>query len=350
MVLDPARIHHAILTLVIGTGEMVHGQLLKLGESLFGNPETQVQYFMLRAEPVKPECNPSIDIDAEVQRQSAAPAQGGDDIDNLFGDTATANDPAVLRKSIEQAQAICQAKHSLYERVLALQTPQVQMYRTIETSFFGLFQIGTENRPLILLLMVAIATITTTLGRHHIGIRPVIYTRDHQAQTLAQVIANGFLLFSCVRYYQILQGSGGVPKEEAVLHWIWMALFTIMLLINVVRVVRPLRSSEGAGTWGAAMLAVPLYANMAIIAGVYFLLTGHDAGLAIYINQLMALPSIFMNLALFIWAGMLLKQSRIVDLLLDVIRPWSLSPQLLTYLILLGASVATLTPAHRGSS
>ena len=135
-----------ILTLVIGTGEMVHGQLLKLGESLFGNPETQVQYFMLRAEPVKPECNPSIDIDAEVQRQSAAPAQGGDDIDNLFGDTATANDPAVLRKSIEQAQAICQAKHSLYERVLALQTPQVQMYRTIETSFFGLFQIGTENR------------------------------------------------------------------------------------------------------------------------------------------------------------------------------------------------------------
>jgi TRAP-type C4-dicarboxylate transport system permease large subunit len=86
---------------------------------------------------------------------------------------------------------------------------------------------------------------------------------------------------------------------------------------------------------------------MAIIAGVYFLLTGHDAGLAIYINQLMALPSIFMNLALFIWAGMLLKQSRIVDLLLDVIRPWSLSPQLLTYLILLGASVAT---AYTGAS
>ncbi|MBP7133437.1 MAG: TRAP transporter large permease subunit, partial [Aquabacterium sp.] len=176
---------------------------------------------------------------------------------------------------------------------------------------------------------------------------PALYTRDHQAQTWSQVFANGFLLFSCVRYYQILQGTGGVPKEEVVLHWIWMALFTVMLLINVVRIVRPLKSEEGQGTWGAAMLAVPLYANMGIIAGVYFLLTNHDAGLAIYINQLMALPSIFMNLALFIWAGMLLKQSRIVDLLLDVIRPWSLSPQLLTYLILLGASFAT---AYTGAS
>ncbi|MBP9063424.1 MAG: TRAP transporter large permease subunit [Aquabacterium sp.] len=337
-----------MLTLIIGTGEMVHGQLLKFGESMFGNPATQVQYFMLRAEPVKPECNASIDIEAEVQRQLNAPASASsDDIDDLFGNTETVTDPVVLRKSIEQAQAICQAKHSLYERVLALQTPQVQMYRTIETSFFGLFKIGTENRSLILLLMVGIAAITTTLGRHHISIRPALYTRDHQAQTWSQVFANGFLLFSCVRYYQILQGTGGVPKEEVVLHWIWMALFTVMLLINVVRIVRPLKSEEGQGTWGAAMLAVPLYANMGIIAGVYFLLTNHDAGLAIYINQLMALPSIFMNLALFIWAGMLLKQSRIVDLLLDVIRPWSLSPQLLTYLILLGASFAT---AYTGAS
>ena len=44
-----------MLTVIIGTGEMVHGQRLKFGESMFGNPATQVQNFMLRAEPVKPE-------------------------------------------------------------------------------------------------------------------------------------------------------------------------------------------------------------------------------------------------------------------------------------------------------
>jgi TRAP-type C4-dicarboxylate transport system permease large subunit len=334
-----------LLTLIIGTGEMVHGQLLRLGESMFGDPAKQVQYFMLRADPVKPDCDANLDIDAEVQRQLNGGARVDDDLDALFGDSGPA-DPAVLRQSIEQAQAICKAKHSMYERVSASLTPEVKAYRTLETSFFGLFKLGMENRPLILLIMVAIGAVTTTLGYHHIGIRPAVFTRDFKAQTWSQVFANALLLFSTVRYYQIL-GQGGTV-EDAHLHFIWMATFAAMLGINAFRLFKPHpKASEGDGSWGKALLAVPLYANMAIIAGIYFLLIGHPSGLAIYINQLMALPSIFMNLALFIWAGMLLKQSRVIDLVLNVIRPWNLSPQLLTYIILIIASIGT---AYTGAS
>jgi len=335
-----------LLTLIIGTGEMMHGQLLRFGESMFGNTERQVQYFMLRADPVKPECDANTDIDAEVQRQiNGGGRPADDDLDALFGDSAPA-DPAVLRQSIEQALAICQAKHSMYERIAASLTPEVKVYRTIETSFFGLFKLGMENRPLILLIMVAIGAVTTTLGYHHIGIRSAIYTRDFKAQTWSQVIGNALLLASTVSYYLILERGG--PVEAAHLHFIWMATFAAMLAINVYRLFRPHpKASEGDGTWGIALLAVPLYANMAIIAGAYFLLIGHPSGLAIYINQLMALPSIFMNLALFIWAGMLLKQSRVIDLVLNVIRPWNLSPQLLTYIILIIASIGT---AYTGAS
>ncbi|MGE5450858.1 MAG: TRAP transporter large permease subunit [Acidobacteriota bacterium] len=336
-----------LLTLIIGTGEMVHGQLLKLGESMFGDKAAQVQYFMLRADPVKPECDPNPNIEAEIQKQMAGtPKGGGDDIDNLFGETAAPSDPAIVRKSVEQARSICQLKMSLYERVVQHQTTQVKIYRTIETSFFGLFQVGTDNRPLILLLMVAIAAITTTLGFHHIGIRPGHYTKDYFVQSASQAVASGLLLFSTVRYYQILQGSG-VPIEHPFLHYVWMALFTVLLLINLKRVVMPVKSPNGPGEWSSALLSMPLYAQMGTIAGVYFLIKGHHAGLAIYINQLMELPSIFMNLGLFIWSGMLLKQSRVVDLFMDVLRPWSLSPQLLTYIILLAAAVAT---AYTGAS
>lgn len=335
-----------LLTLIIGTGEMMHGQLLRFGESMFGDADRQVQYFMLRADPVKPECDANIDIDAEVQRQlNGGGRPADDDLDALFGDSAPA-DPAVLRQSIEQALAICQAKHSMYERIAASLTPEVKVYRTIETSFFGLFKLGMENRPLILLIMVAIGAVTTTLGYHHIGIRSAVFTRDFKAQTWSQVIGNALLLASTVSYYLILERGG--PVEAAHLHFIWMATFAAMLAINVYRLFRPHpKASEGDGTWGKALLAVPLYANMAIIAGVYFLLIGHPSGLAIYINQLMALPSIFMNLALFIWAGMLLKQSRVIDLVLNVIRPWNLSPQLLTYIILIIASIGT---AYTGAS
>ncbi|HET8695204.1 MAG TPA: TRAP transporter large permease subunit, partial [Aquabacterium sp.] len=318
-------------------------------ESMFGDKADQVQYFMLRADPVKPDCNPNPDIEAQVQKEIANNSKGstgGDDIDNLFGDSTQAVDPSVIRKSVEQARDICKMKMDLYERVLKHQTPQVKFYRTLETSFFGLFQIGTDNRPLILLLMVAIAAITTTLGFHHIGIRPGHYTKDYFVQSASQTVAAGLLLFSTIRYYQILQGSG-VPIEHPLLHYVWMALFAVLFLINLKRTIMPVKSPNGPGTWSSALLSTPLYAQMATIAGLYFLYKGHHAGLAIYINQLMELPSIFMNLGLFIWSGMLLKQSRVVDLFMDVLRPWNLSPQLLTYIILLAAAVAT---AYTGAS
>lgn len=334
-----------LLTLIIGTGEMVHGQLLKFGESMFGNKEAQVQYFMLRAEPTRPTCVVPTDIEAEVQRQMAATSSaGGDDIDDLFGDRQV--DPEDLRKSLTQSKQICEFKHEMYKRIVEHQTPQVKLYRTLETSFFALFELGTTNRALILLLIVTIAAITTTLANHHISIRPARYGKDYRLGSLAMAVASGLLLYSSVSYYRILANSGSVV-EHAIHHYLWMFLFTAILLISLKRLVFLPANAEAGGSWGLAGLAVPLFAQMGIIGGVYFLANGHSAGLAIYINQLMELPSIFLNLGLFILAGMLLKQSRIVDLFMNVLRPWRLSPQLLTYIILLGAAVPT---AYTGAS
>ncbi len=33
-----------LMTLIIGTGEMIHGQLLRIGERLYGDPVTGMQY------------------------------------------------------------------------------------------------------------------------------------------------------------------------------------------------------------------------------------------------------------------------------------------------------------------
>ena len=90
-----------ILTLVIGTGEMIHGQLLRMGEKLFGDPSTGVQYFMLRADPTKPDCDPNPDIEAEVQKKVAG---GGadDEFGGLFADEVV--DPEAVRQSLTTAR------------------------------------------------------------------------------------------------------------------------------------------------------------------------------------------------------------------------------------------------------
>ncbi len=334
-----------VLTLVISTGEMLHGRMLNMGEALFGKPAEQVQYFMLRADPVRPACDRDSNAEAQLsanQKPSAA-APASDAVDALFGDKPESADDQ--RAALAAARNECQMKHAFYERVVNEITPGVRLFRTIETGFFALFEIGTDNRPLILLLMFAIAAVTTTLANHHISIRPPRYARDHLVTNLSMAVASALLLYSCVRYYQITSGTG-LEVENPFLHLLWMLLFASLLVISVYRLWRP-QSNEGLGSWGLALLSTPLFAFMGMTSGLYFLSTGHPSGQAIYINQLMELPTIFLNLALFIFAGMLLKQTDIVDRFLNLLRPWRLSPELLTYIILLAAALPT---AYTGAS
>lgn len=339
-----------LLTLIIGTGEMVHGQLLRLGESIFGDPAHSVQYFMLRADPTKPACDPNLNIDAEVKRQMAqpadAPGSADDDIDALFGNTK--EDPVALRKSLESSVVECKFKHDMYQRIVSHLTPQVKAYRAVETSFFALFQLGTNNRELMLLLLVSIAAITTTLSHHHICIRPPHFKRDFKLQAIVMSVAASMLLYSSVRYYQISKASG-IAIDHPEIYFLWMILFGSLLAINLFRIFGPSGAAPDAeaGTWQHALLSAPLFAQLTLISGTYFLVHKHDAGLAIQVNRLLDLPVIFLNLALFIWSGMLLKQSRIVDLFMNVVRPWRFSPELLTYIVLLGAALPT---AYTGAS
>lgn len=334
-----------ILTLVIGTGEMFHGQLLRLGEHFFGDPKAGVQYFMLRSDPVRPDCNPHPDIDAEVARLQAAQNNPADEITALFGESST-TDPAVLRESVLQAQRICVERHAVYEQLRAHLTPGLKAFRALETSFFWLFHFGTENRSLVLLLIVFFAALTTTLQRHHISLRPARNQAEATVQSLAMLVANAMIAASVYAHWQISLNSG-VPVEKPWLFIIWILLFASLAIVNLAQLLyRPMQLAPG-GNPLAGLLTVPLYTYMALVSGGYFLLQGHYAGLSIYINQMMELSGIFLNLALYIWVGMLLKQMQIVDLFLDVLRPWKLSPEALTYVILLAAALPT---AYTGAS
>ncbi|HET8731238.1 MAG TPA: hypothetical protein VFM34_09040, partial [Moraxellaceae bacterium] len=332
-----------LLTLVIGTGEYFHGQLLRMGESMFGDQAAGVQYFMMRADPDKPDCDPNPNIDAAVQKEMNSGA-GGDAIDALFSDEK--KDPAAIKASIVKAAELCQEKHKMYQAIVSHTTTTVKVYRAIETSFFWLFHFGTENRPLLLLLMVLLASFNTTLGEHHIALRPPKTRVDFRVYSVMMSAANLMLTFSSVMYLKMQQDSG-IPIDKPWIYYIWIGMFSVLSLISLKQVVlMPARATPG-GSFGMALLSIPLYAWMSLIGGSYFLLHKHYPAQAIYLNQMVELSGIFLNLALFIWAGMLLKQTQVVDRFLDILRPWKFSPEMLTYFILLGAALPT---AYTGSS
>lgn len=333
-----------LLTLVIGTGEMIHGQLLRMGERLYGDPATGMQYSFLRAEPTRPQCERNIDVDSRVQQQMKADA--ADEYADFFGVRSEAD----VRAAVMQAQQVCEESHAFYTQAInhINAHPSIRAYRSFETSFFGLFKFGVENRALLLVIMVVFAAISATLKTHHIGLRSPATKIDFRVYTLAMLVANAFLAFSSYSQYQSVLNSGVAMGEMKYIYWLWMILFSTLTLISLFQVIKLPKPTREGGSFGLAFLSVPLYAYMAISTGINFtFFMDYPMGQGIYLGQLVEFSSIFLNLALFIWAGMLLKQTRVVDMFLNILRPWNLAPETLTWLILLAAALPT---AYTGAS
>jgi TRAP-type C4-dicarboxylate transport system permease large subunit len=336
-----------LLVLVINAGELIHGQFLKMGEHLFSDNSQHVQYFLLRADPEKPTCNPNVDLETEVARQMGGkPASAKGDIDDLF-EEAKPQDAASVRESMKTAIQDCKDKQSLYEHLKGHITPQLKAYRAAEESFFTLFKFGAENRPLILILLLTVTAAYTTLGFHHICLRPPRHARDYMVQSISMLIANSAMLYSTIRYYQISMASGA-PVDDVNVFFMWMGLFGTMMLVSIARLIKPPKPlSSEPGSWSRTFECVPLVASMGIATSVYFFANNHPSGPAIYAHKMLDIISLPLALSLHIWAGMLFKQSRLVDMFMNILRPWRLSPEVLTYIILLAAGLPT---AYAGAS
>ncbi|MEF9956805.1 MAG: TRAP transporter large permease subunit, partial [Acinetobacter sp.] len=334
-----------LMTLLIGTGEMIHGQMLRVGERLYGDETTGMQYSFLRAEPEKPSCDRHPDIDAQVQTQMKANA--ADEFASMFGVASEAD----VRASLMAAQQQCDEKYQFYDKAMKHMEahPSIRTYRKVETTFFGIFKLGSENQTVILLIMVLFASITASLRYHHIGLRAPKTKLDFRVYSALMVAGNALLSYSVIsQFHSVLNSGVEVPERTSVLYWLWIALFVSLTIISIFQFIFVPKTAQPKGNFGLALLSVPLYAFMSLVTGIVFtFFMDYPMGQGIYLGILIEFSGIFLNLALFIWAGMLLTQTRVMDLFLNILRPWNLAPETLTWLILIAAAIPT---AYTGAS
>ena len=77
------------------------------------------------------------------------------------------------------------------------------------------------------------------------------------------------------------------------------------------------------------------------------LIENHPSGAAIYLNKMTENPELYTNVALYVFCGMMLKNTDIADRFLAIIWPWKLSPELLVFVIVLASAIPT---AYSGAS
>ncbi len=358
----------ALLLAVItyGTSEMIHAQLLRLGEAGWH------KYHQLRVDPEKPSCDPKAltaktqekdeldellddepppppekdELDELLEDEETKTSSGSDDlIDDLLGGEDDAQGASAA--AMEAARKNCIAKHEAYTSIQKRITPGVKRFRAVEGAVAKVVELGVNHLRHLLALLLLVCAVTATLLKGHIALRPPQGKLEHRISDTAQLLANLLLLYSAWSLKRVDETSG-VRVEHAELHYIWLIGFTVMIGANLKHLIRPPANATEGGSVGRGLLAVPLYVMMTLISGTYFLVKeGHGAGLAIYLGKLTEHALLYIHVGLYVWVGMLLKRTRIAPLCFDVVRPWRLPPELLAFVAVVAAALPT---AYSGAS
>jgi TRAP-type C4-dicarboxylate transport system permease large subunit len=330
-----------LLVVIFSTSSDIHNQILQVGENFWPG------YYKLRVDPTPPSCDPNVNVEQKLEERLA---QSQDDDFGLglgLFDAAPA-DPALIRESIENARQECVVKLKSYDDIKSRITPTVSAFRSVELFVSQAIGVGLSSQKFILIMLVLLCAMTATVKRHHISMRPVVSKLDHYVASTSQVIANGILLGSSLAFQSLVHSDGTIlAPVVSMLHSAWVYGFGLLLLISIYTLVTPSKDLESGGNIGRAGLSIPLYATMIMITGTFFFLQGHNSGIGIYLDKLMDTADIFLNIGLFVWIGMMLKQTRFAPLVLGLLKPWKMPPEMLAFFVVVLAAIPT---AYTGGS
>lgn len=325
-----------VFTVISHTGENVQARLLELGNYLWDD------YVILRADLPLPSCDPKQDINLELSRlERVFPAVDPDDL------VADEFDKNSTRTSLEKQLALCKKKHAIAEENHRRVTPPVIAFRTVETSLTKMALFAVQQERVVLILLLFSAAAFTTGQRHHIAFRPIVSMIDHRVSGSIQLIGNLLMLISAITHRKTSIESG-IEESHPEITVLIIVGFLVLTLLNVIQLIKPPRNLRVKGNISHALLTIPIYSVFALITSYYFMVgQNHISGPAILFGQIFELSGVFINIGLYIWIGMLLKQTRIGELIFRTLTPWKLPPELLALAAII---IMALPTAYTGAS
>ncbi|NJM32308.1 MAG: hypothetical protein HC848_04860 [Limnobacter sp.] len=129
-----------------------------------------------------------------------------------------------------------------------------------------LIRFGSDYRPLILLLIVAISAVIATLRQQHLSLREPRTKIDYQVGAMAMLGGNLLMLISTL-YYLKLQYDSGLDIDRPLLGLVTIVLFAVVVALSLRDLLKGRPNAQEGGSYTQAMLCVPLYAVMALVVG-----------------------------------------------------------------------------------
>jgi TRAP-type C4-dicarboxylate transport system permease large subunit len=276
-------------------------------------------------------------------------AEEGEGSDPFGGGDPFAEDkptkPKVNCAALRNLADRCEIRHAAFDDIQTRLTPGVKQFRTFELVIASLAKFPFWKH--LLVILVLLGGFATTAHRAHIALREPRNRVEHLVTQSAQLLSHLLLAMSCAFDWQVQQNSSAELQDPA-LPVIWGVGFMVLAGVNTLNMSRSPTADEGPTSPTRLAMVVPLYAWMVMIGGVWFLLLeGHWSGQAIYLHKFAQIPSIYLGIGLYIWAGMLMSQTRIARRFFDLLLPFNMPPALLAWVVVLLSAIPT---AYSGAS
>lgn len=324
-------------TIAFSMSAYVHSQMLAMGQAIWDS------YGLVRHDVPAPDCNPNPDIDARVQQQLKQARQR--QAESLLAPAAPS--PDKIRQSLLAQRAQCREDHAAFEASRELrESTALQAYAAVEGAVGAVSVAGLDAQQYLLVLIVLLCAWMATTVYGQVAIRSPLTRLDCRVGSGLQLVANATLLWSALRWRDVADAAGA---QASGLHPVWIAGFAVLTLISAWQFFNIPRQASPGGALRHALLTVPLYTWMTLVAGGYFFLAeGYPSGLAVQLIKMVKQADLYLHVALYVWAGMLIKQTRLATLLFDIARPWKLAPELITIVVVFVAAVPTALTGASG--
>ena len=324
-------------TVAAGTSENINSQMLKLGLYIWDD------YLILRGEAPQANCDVNPDIEQtldSLEKEHKAENEG-------FSLLADEFDREATRSSLLKQAKVCKSKHLEAQTYQEQSSIWVKTFALLEYSFakISLFAINQQKMMLIILLLLCSAY--ASWRNEHIAFRGIRSRQEHYFSHSAQALSAIALFYSSYRFYRDAEQAGAklTSPELLVILMLGSLLIAMISLVHLARgkslpikKLSPLR----------LILTVPIQTWMLLAAAYHFLVTeSHAPGISMYFTQIFQLTNLHLTIGLYIWVGMLLKESLLGAKLFDVFKPWNLPPEILACVAIALMAVPT---AYTGAS
>lgn len=329
------------VALLTGLAPNASTRVVALGEQIWPGYGAE-----LRLDPEAPDCDP-----AEVRQRADTcvdtPPPAPEPDEDPFAEPepsdpfaeAPAKPSGVSCAAVRALADRCETRWSDHEASTARLTGGVRAYRSLDRAVDAVARFPFHKH--VLVALVLLGGLVASRRRAHIALRVPKSPLEHRLAEGAQLVVHLAWLASCLADASI---QGRSDNGEVGLPLLWAAGFLALVGVHGASLLRPPGGLEGKG---ANPLVVPLYAWMGALAALWFAWEGHPSGQAIHLHKFVQIPSIYLGIGLYIWAGMLLARTSLARRVFDLLLPWKLPPALLGWLVIV---LAALPTAYSGAS